>query len=187
MASHESRDPEETMCEIWRLQVEYFARKSICQKVNLSVNQERTAGPDITNLITRFFLRKTRLKSTLRIWVWQARPRCYRWEDSWICTCSLETNVSRNTKVTSSKTGQVVQLPRLILLHFERNCKAFLRLRRWMWKWSGQQVIYVPLWPCYCNYLWWKAPNYLGAKFNCLPWTEATIKAASWLSWPWKS
>ena len=27
MASHESRDPEETMCEIWRTQVEYFARK----------------------------------------------------------------------------------------------------------------------------------------------------------------
>ena len=28
MASHESRDPEETMCEIWSTQVEYFARKS---------------------------------------------------------------------------------------------------------------------------------------------------------------
>ena len=28
MASHESKDSEETMCEIWRTQVEYFARKS---------------------------------------------------------------------------------------------------------------------------------------------------------------
>ena len=53
MASHESRDPEETMCEIRRTQVEYFAKK-ICQKVN----QERAASPDITNLITVFFLEK---------------------------------------------------------------------------------------------------------------------------------
>ena len=32
MASHESRDPEETMCEIWSTQIEYFARKSNLQK-----------------------------------------------------------------------------------------------------------------------------------------------------------
>ena len=32
MASHESRDPEETMCEIWRMQVEYFASKSNLQE-----------------------------------------------------------------------------------------------------------------------------------------------------------
>ena len=34
----------------------------ICQKVNLNVNQECAACPDITNLITGFFLRKTRQK-----------------------------------------------------------------------------------------------------------------------------
>ena len=28
MASNESRDPEETMCEIWSTQINYFARKS---------------------------------------------------------------------------------------------------------------------------------------------------------------
>ena len=28
MTSHENRNPEETMCEFWRTQVEYFARKS---------------------------------------------------------------------------------------------------------------------------------------------------------------
>ena len=28
LASHESWDPEETMCEIWRRQDEYLARKS---------------------------------------------------------------------------------------------------------------------------------------------------------------
>ena len=27
MASHKSRDPKDTMCEIWRTQVEYFAKK----------------------------------------------------------------------------------------------------------------------------------------------------------------
>ena len=32
MASYESRDPEETMCEIRRTQVEYFARKSNLSK-----------------------------------------------------------------------------------------------------------------------------------------------------------
>ena len=34
----------------------------ICQKVNQNVNQERAACLDITNLITGFFLRKTRLR-----------------------------------------------------------------------------------------------------------------------------
>ena len=39
MASHEIRDPEETMCT----QVEYFARKSNLPKVNQNVNQECAA------------------------------------------------------------------------------------------------------------------------------------------------
>ena len=34
----------------------------ICQKVNQNVNQERAVRPAITNLITGFFLPKTRLK-----------------------------------------------------------------------------------------------------------------------------
>ena len=43
MASYESRDPEETMCEIWRTQVEYFVRKSNLQKGKQNVNQEPAA------------------------------------------------------------------------------------------------------------------------------------------------
>ena len=35
----------------------------ICQKVNLNVNQERAACPDVTYLITRFFLQKILLKT----------------------------------------------------------------------------------------------------------------------------
>ena len=34
----------------------------ICKKVNQNVNQESAARPDNTNLITGFFLRKTRVK-----------------------------------------------------------------------------------------------------------------------------
>ena len=40
----------------------------ICRKVNQNVKQERAACPDNTILITRFFLRKTRLKMKVLEW-----------------------------------------------------------------------------------------------------------------------